>query len=210
MGQDWRAHRFTQGDWPSVGMVRRQFGTFNAAIRAAGYEPRGGPARQKNHLAGPNQVLAAILEWTRRYGAPPTQTDWDSARARRTGQTWRIARYEQGDWPSLNTVRRHFGSLNRAILEAGLRPRQPGRRRARAPEVRLDALLAVAGSDREPGPTRSAQLADAIRTLAAAKRSPDHQSQRRALIELAGVALAWAESLEPSAPESMDRLHSQA
>jgi len=195
-GQDWRAHRFDDGDWPSVGMVRRQFATFNEAIRAAGFEPRGGPARQKRHLTAPDQILAAIVEWTRRYGAPPSQTDWDSARARRTGQTWRIARYEHGDWPSLNTVRRHFGSLNRAILEAGLRPRGPGQRRARAPQVRLDALLAVGAPDHETAATRPAQLADAIRAVATARRSPNHRDQQRALIELAAVALAWAEGID--------------
>jgi hypothetical protein len=194
--QDWRARRFESGDWPSAPMVRRQFGTFNAAIEAAGFEPHGAPPRQKAHLSGSDQVLAAIVEWTRRYGAPPTQTDWDAARARRTGQTWRVARYQEGDWPSFNTVRRHFGSLNHAILEAGLRPREPGRRAERAPDVRMDVLLSLATPHPACAPSRSAQLAGAIRTVAATRRSGDHQRQRLALVELAGVALAWAEDIQ--------------
>jgi hypothetical protein len=193
--QHWRARRFEKGDWPSAPMVRRQFGTFNAAIEAAGFEPNGPPPRQKAHLSGADQVLAAIVEWTRRYGAPPTQTDWDAARARRTGQAWRIARYQDGDWPSFNTVRRHFGSLNRAILEAGLRPREPGHRAKGAPHVRMDVLMSLATSHRASDMSRSAQLAGAIRTVAAMRRSGDHQRQRLALVELAGVALAWAEDI---------------
>jgi hypothetical protein len=200
--QEWRARRFEAGEWPSATMVRRRFGTFNAAIRAAGLEPRGGPPRQKAHLSGPDQVLAAIVEWTRRYGAPPSQTDWDSARARRAGQTWRVARYEDGDWPSFNTVRRHFGSLNRAILEAGLRPRQPGQRQERAPHVRLDVLLSLATSHRVSASSRSAQLANAIRTVAAMRRAGDHVNQRRALVELAAVALAWAADIQACAGDS--------
>jgi hypothetical protein len=194
-GQDSRARRFDDGDWPSVGMVRRQFGTFNEAIRAAGFEPRGGPARQKRHLTTPDQILAAIVEWTRRYGVPPSQTDWDSARARRTGQTWRIARTStvigRASTPCAGTSDRSTARSSRQ----GCAPASPVSAE-RAPQVRLDALLEVGASDREKAATRSAQLADAIRAVATARRSRDQRDQRRALIKLAAVALAWAEGID--------------
>jgi hypothetical protein len=59
--------------------------------------------------------LAALVEWTRRYGDVPTLADWDPQRARTLGQEWRIARYHQGDWPSARTVANHFGSFSAAV-----------------------------------------------------------------------------------------------
>jgi hypothetical protein len=187
---DWRVLRYRAGDWPSAGMLRRQFGTFNAAIRAAGLEPSAGPTRYKRHVTGPEQVLAAIVEWNRRFGAPPSQTDWDAARARRTGQAWRIARYQEGDWPSLNTVRRHFGSLNRAIELAGLRARRPGQRRP----VGSRRLQQVA--DPAPASRHAAALAEAVRAVAMARYAVDPKRLRDALAALAGEARAWADEID--------------
>jgi hypothetical protein len=96
-GQAWRAERFETGEWPSVGMVKRQFGTFNAAVQAAGLAPRHRPRRLKRHLTGPEQVIAAIIEGTKRYAELLAQADWDPVRARRFGQPWRIVRYRSGD-----------------------------------------------------------------------------------------------------------------
>jgi Homing endonuclease associated repeat len=122
LGQDWRAHRWERGDWPSTRVVRSHFGTMSAAIRAAGLPARSSPARRRRHLASPETVLDAIKAWHARDGEPPAMTDWDPARARRDGQEWRIARFYEGDWPSIATVRHHFGTLNRAVLAAGLSP----------------------------------------------------------------------------------------
>ncbi len=152
--QEWRARRFEEGEWPSASMVRRRFGTFNAAIRAAGLEPRGCPPRQKAHLSGPDQVLAAIVEWTRRYGAPPSQTDWDSARARRTGQTWRIARYEDGDWPSFK-VRRHRIAPPRDLELVAAAPARTATG-ARTP-VRLTTCSRSRGARASSGPSSSSR-----------------------------------------------------
>ena len=80
--QHWRADRFLEGDWPTAGMVRRRFGTFNDAVRRAGLNPRTAPSRGKARLQSPDEILMAMVEWHRRYGSPPTQTDWDVVRAR--------------------------------------------------------------------------------------------------------------------------------
>ena len=192
-GQGWRAERFAAGDWPSVGMVRRQFGTFNAAVQAAGLPPRQGPRRVKRHLTGPEQVLAAIVEWTRRYGEPPTQADWDPVRARRLGQQWRIARYTEGDWPSLNTVLNRFGSLGEAVRAAGLQPRKAGEHGPAVDERRLANLRAAAeigaGARRRGG---AQALARQVAAVAAARRAGDEERLRMALLDVAAVAVRWA------------------
>lgn len=195
-GQIWRAERFEAGAWPSVSMVKRQFGRFNAAVQAAGLAPRQGPRRVKRHLAGPEQVIGAIVEWTKRYGEPPTQADWDTVRARRSGQVWRIVRYGSGDWPSLNSVLYHFGSLGEAIQAAGLHPRQAGDPRAAMTEWRARNLRAVAEIDAgRTSPCGGPALAEQVHAVALARRSEDPQRLRMALLGVASVAIRWASDI---------------
>ena len=40
LGHEWRAHRYLAGDWPNLSTVLKRFGTFGAAVEAAGLEPR--------------------------------------------------------------------------------------------------------------------------------------------------------------------------
>jgi hypothetical protein len=195
-GQVWRAERFEAGEWPSVGMVKRQFGTFNAAVQAAGLTPREGPRRVKRHLTGPDQVVAAIVEWTKRYGEPPTQADWDPVRARRLGQPWRILRYRDGDWPSLNTALYHFGSLGEAVSAAGLSARRAGDHGPALAERRGRNLRAVAeiGAGAGAG-SGAAALALQVNSVAGARRAADKQQLRMALLDLASVAIRWANDI---------------
>jgi hypothetical protein len=193
MGQAWRAERFESDHWPSAKIVCGQFGSFNAAITAAGLTPRRTPARQRPNLSGPEAILTALIEWTRRYGDVPTMADWDTARARRLRQEWRIARYHQGDWPSAASVRFHFGTFAKAADAAGLVPRAPGvHHDSRQPERHLNRLAA----SKAAGPTTSGpeQLADHIRAVARARGSQDPVAVHAALVDLAGTALAWAEA----------------
>ncbi len=46
--QEWRAERYREGVWPSTNAAKRPFdGSFDAAVRAAGLEPRRpGPRRR--------------------------------------------------------------------------------------------------------------------------------------------------------------------
>lgn len=41
-GLDWRADRFLEGVWPFQATVQKVFGSWSAAISAAGYQPREG------------------------------------------------------------------------------------------------------------------------------------------------------------------------
>jgi hypothetical protein len=191
--QAWRADRFEAGEWPSARMVRRQFGSFNAAIEAAGLTPHPAPPRQRANLSGPDAITQALVEWTRRYGDVPTMADWEPARARRLGQNWRIARYRQGDWPSARSVLYHFGSFTRASAAAGLTPRPLGVHHDRRPVERHANRLVAAQSSRAAEQPGLEHLAQQLRALARARLREDPVSTHAALVDLAGAALAWAE-----------------
>src|SRR3954451_15078136 len=53
--QEWRIDRYREGTWPSTNSVKRPFGgSFDAAVRAAGFEPhRPGPRRRGALAARP-------------------------------------------------------------------------------------------------------------------------------------------------------------
>lgn len=192
-GQAWRAERFEEGDWPSARMVAGRFGSLSAALAAAGVPGRRPPSRVAANLSGPDAVVTAIRQWVRRYGAVPTLADWDPARARRLSQDWRIARYHQGSWPSTRAVIARFGSMSAAISAAGLPPRGAGAPGRRRPHDDARAREAAARLTGEEDLTEGAELADALRTLSAARRRQDPVAMHSALIDVAGAALAWAE-----------------
>lgn len=193
-GHPERAERFEAGCWPTTAMVRRQFPTMGAAIEAAGLTPPK-PRGTKANLIDGEQVLVAIREWTRRYGDPPAQTDLDPYRARRTGQPWRAERYLAGDWPSLPTVRHHYGTLTAAVRAAGLEPRpqtEPVAERVQRRRRNRLALVDHLSHNAEDGP---AALAEAVRGVAAARASGDADDLENALLLLAGAALGWADGV---------------
>jgi hypothetical protein len=190
-GNHARADRFDAGDWPSARMVRRQFGSFGAAVRAAGFEC-GVERSTKPHLSAREEVLRAIREWTRRYGDPPLQADWDVARARKQGDHWRIERYRSGDWPSLVPTRWHFGSLSAAIRAAGLEaPARWEPLEERVQRQLRNAVVVLRGGDGTTGPAPLAQL---VREVAKA-READVDDLRAALMRLAATALRWERAL---------------
>jgi hypothetical protein len=194
LGQPWRAERFEDGNWPSVRMVVAQFGRFNDAVAKAGVAPRRRPSRIKPRLSGPEQILVAIREWAARYGEPPTMADWDPVRARRLKQEWRFVRYRAGDWPSLNTLLYHFGSLGAAVRAAGLAARPAGLHARDAAEYRAltRRLVALeASADEEPGAT----VADALRHVAHHRATEDQEALHHALLMLASAALRWADGV---------------
>lgn len=192
-GQEWRAERFAAGSWPTVRMVRRQFPTLGGAIAAAGLRapsPRG----RKANLTGGDEVLRAIREWARRFGEPPTQTDLDPYRAKRTRQEWRIDRYHEGDWPSLPTVRHHFGTLSAAVAAAGLESAARGEgTEARATRRRRNRLALVDHVATRRSDHGATNLARAIREVADARSARDADALEIALLGLAGTALGWSE-----------------
>lgn len=192
-GQAWRAERFEAGEWPTARIVTRRFPSFNAAIETAGLSSRPAPSRRRPNLSGPQVIVDALVEWTRRYGDVPTMADWDPVRAERLGQEWRIGRYYHGDWPSARSVATHFGSFAHAAAAAGLVARPPhAHHDRREAEQRFNRRVAakrrVVG--RAPG---HADVARCLRALARARADEDPVALHASLIDLAGAALAWAE-----------------
>jgi hypothetical protein len=159
----------------------------SAAVRAAGLVPRRSPSRARLHLPSSEAVIDAIRAWNDRYGEPPAMTDWDPARARATGQEWRIARFYEGDWPSIATVRHHFGTLNQAISTAGLRPRAPGERSVwgRAPAA-VDGLVVE---------RQQQVLALRVRSVARAAAQRNDRLLTQALNDLVIAAHGWADEI---------------
>jgi hypothetical protein len=190
--QERRAERWEAGGWPSVRIVRSHFGTMSSAIRAAGLPARESPSRARPHVRSAEAVLDAIRAWNERYGEPPGMADWAPTRARRAGQQWRVARFYEGDWPSIATVRSHFGTLNNAIATAGLRPRAPGQRaRSRHPPDHSSATI---------NPDRHRQLLTLrVRSVGNAARRDDPDLLIESLNDLAVAALTWADEMRAAA-----------
>jgi hypothetical protein len=189
------AERFEQqGTWPRFTLVRRHFGGFGELLRAAGLPAA--PRRAGRHRTAwsGDDILRAIRRWTELYGQPPTMADWDPYRARRMGQEWRIDRYDAGEWPSIKSVRNHFGRLSDAIASAGLVPCRQGQRGVKTePVIDLDVQLHVAsvrglGDDRAP----AERLAEAVKLVAVARSRGKASDLRVALVEVAAVAMNWA------------------
>jgi hypothetical protein len=197
-GNHARAERFEAGEWPSARMVRRQFGSFGAALRAAGFEP-GVERSTKPHLSARDEILRAIREWTRRYGDPPLQADWDVARARKQGDHWRIERYRSGDWPSLVTTRWHFGTLSAAIRSAGLEA--PARWEPLEERVQRQMRNALAVLGEHDDHSGLASLTEAVREVARA-RAQETEELQAALVQLAETALRWDRALAHGAGEA--------
>lgn len=196
-GNEARAERFEAGEWPSARMVRRQFGSFGAALRAAGFEP-GVERSTKPHLSTSDAILHAIREWTRRYGDPPLQADWDVARARKQHDHWRIERYRSGDWPSLVTTRWHFGSLSAAIRAAGLEGPVRWEPLEERVQRQMRNALVVLGGPQDAGGSES--LPEAVREVARA-RDQETEALQAALVRLADTALRWERALAYGAGE---------
>lgn len=109
------AERFARdGCWPHLSTVMAYHGSWNAAIRAAGFEPllpghrRHGDQQSWNRDA----IVAAMRRWARTHGEPPRFAEWSRT---------------QPGYPTGHTVTYHFGSWNAAVEAAGLTPRVQGR-----------------------------------------------------------------------------------
>lgn len=154
------------------------------------------------------RVLAAIIAWVELYGEPPTQMDWDPARARRNGQSWRVSRYRSGQWPCLATVAARFGNLTSAVRATGIEPRLHGQRDwERTADVYSHApgiMLVTADEARF-----AAELGRRARQVAA-MRTADPQRLRQSLVALGHQALAWANHIARDAEVDRGRATSEA
>jgi hypothetical protein len=195
-GQTWRAERFDGDHWPTLAIVRRQFGTMSDALHAAGLRPRPRPVRPRGRILTREDILHAIREWHRLYGEPPAMSDWAPARARRLGHEWRAQRYLAGDWPHLSTVLKRFETFGTAVKAAGLEPRPRGRHTRTGPGLHVDTRALVSAQlAAAEAPCGPAVLASRVRAVAQSRSSADPKALRGALIDLAAAALSWADAV---------------
>lgn len=87
---------------PPASSIDRQFGTWNAAIEAAGL-PKNKPGMAWR--LSKDEVAERLLDWLLEHGAWPTKVEWDSAGMR----------------PSCSAIDRMFGTWNAARRYAGWR-----------------------------------------------------------------------------------------
>jgi hypothetical protein len=158
-------------------------------------------------------VIEKIEQWSALHGEPPCSADWNPSLARWRAQEWRIERYREGQWPSTNAVKRHFGgSFDAAVRAAGFVPARPGPARA-AGTARPAAEPRVTAPVRDPhgrrrltplerdhlrqhtGPVGPGVLADALRRLHAARSAGDRVALVRALEDVAAAAVNWRDRL---------------
>jgi hypothetical protein len=109
------------------------------------YDFTGPRVERRRRPYTPDEIIAALRSWDETFGHPPTMGDWNPAKRRQwAAQCIYKARnhlkwarlWEEGPWPSVNTVRAHFGSMNRALAAAGFMPRPAGRQ----PKIATDPL----------------------------------------------------------------------
>lgn len=106
-GRPPKASAWIQADYdhPARSTVALVFGTWNAAIAAAGFS-----VRRTRKMWTREEIVDAIQRWGRTHnGEPPRAMDFNGA----------------DDYPSRTAVIRTFGTWNAAIDEAGFFPREP-------------------------------------------------------------------------------------
>jgi hypothetical protein len=88
--------------WPSFMTVTTLFGSWRAALEAAGLRP--------NHrLWTRSEIAAALARWTADRGRPPRQGE---------------LAYGAAGMPTTSTIRKHFGSYAAALEAAAIEPRR--------------------------------------------------------------------------------------
>ena len=86
--------------WPALHQVKQNFGSWNAAITAAGLD-----ARQRRW--SPPEVLDAARDWAHTHGRPPRLDEWRHVAS-------------DGSHPSTTPVLNAFGTWNAMLQAAGL------------------------------------------------------------------------------------------
>jgi len=119
--QEWRVERYRDGFWPSTNAAKRPFGgSFDAALRAAGFEPhRPGPRRRAAGVARPDFAQRAQQE-PRAIGDEPADAEARAAALERR----------------LRAAERRAGRAEHAARDALARARRASEREGRARRAR--------------------------------------------------------------------------
>jgi hypothetical protein len=122
--REWDKARFTQ---PSANTVGNLFGSWNAALEAAGLPTReaGYAGRLSRRRWTREEIILLLQQDADRLGRPPLYLEWDKPSKKR---------------PSGSTVQSRFGSWNAALEAAGLRTRN---RRHYNAKLTVEAVRAI-------------------------------------------------------------------
>lgn len=102
-----RAWRKAAHGHPSSATVRKVFSSWNAAIMAAGFEPRPFRDGSQRRSWTRDTIVDAIFQWRYDHGRLPRAHEWS---------------YPPDGYPSESVVRHHFGRWNKALEAAGYEP----------------------------------------------------------------------------------------
>lgn len=155
-----------------------------------------GPRKERRRRPyGDDEIIAAIKAWAEFHdGEPPSSPDWNPAARRRFAANliakarWHLGRarmFEEGPWPSVQTVRQRFGSMNAALVAAGFEPRAPGRQ----PKTEPDPIRLEANEIARAEVASEARFRHLVRRLLEAQQAGDAESQRTLWYEMAEVAV---------------------
>jgi hypothetical protein len=107
----------------SITQIAERLGRSSATVKGYLYDPTGEKARAvkaSERRWTHERVVAAMLDWRRRYGRLPTSYDWSGMHARLRGGA-ALERLARGEWPSACVVGNLFGTW------AAARRRRPAR-----------------------------------------------------------------------------------
>jgi hypothetical protein len=162
----------------------------------------------RGNMRGPafksGELLERLKLWALIVGRPPSEIQWGHP-ARIRGLIGRLRHrlqthldclelYEQGDWPSYQTIVSRFGSMNAALVAAGFEPRGRGKQ----PQEELDAEMATARSNGR----RRESLEEAYERVGAARSEGDEEQLHDALVATAIAAFNEAERIKPWKPDA--------
>jgi len=115
-------------------VIRRLFGSFNAALEAAGLPVRRRSSEVRWRSSGRcySEAVAALREAAQRLGRVPTGAAYDALRLRE----------RRSDWPSAVAVRVLFGTWREALRVAGFQV-EAGRRQPARTRLRRQSLVGL-------------------------------------------------------------------
>lgn len=180
---------------PDTDMVRVE-GFYRNRNGKTEWVPPGERKRPKSRWTQ-ESIIAAFHNWVDLYGEVPGIVDWNPSLCRNRGNPARQARYLNGVWPNSSTVVRHFGGWVAAVHAAGLEPRISGPRcgvrlasPAKLSRRNLARVQSIHNVEARVGP---AELAVKVRAVGEAERANEPDLLTDALLDLAAVAVAWAD-----------------
>ncbi len=198
--QEWRAERYYgSGSWPSTNAVKRAYGgSFDAAVRAAGFAPaRPGPRRAAGAARPDVEQRAPQPPLPREAGAEDVRTlERQLAAADKRAERAETRLHDARRRARLANERaaRARRSRDRAVGEADARVRA-ALDQADAAIRDADALRRATQPVPATGPAGPGPLAAALRALASARATGDRHGLRTELANVAAAALRWRDRL---------------